>query len=341
MNESRGLHLRTIRWKNPKFLLVPLFLAMVILISFSYHSSIKSYNIIIEPSTETTTMQPTSPNSTANLPKPTVPLYPYHIEEASRCKGEVPLLMLLIPSVPQDVVIRDTVRKTWANESLIPGISIKRVFLLGIPSNNETQVAVEQESSVFHDIVQQDFMDTYHNLTLKTLMGLEWVSRFCPQAKYVMKIDTDMFFNPWFLVRNILEPDKPTKVGFITGQVIIGASPFRDPNNKWYIPVSLYPENQYPVYCSGTGYVFSNDLSSRIYNVGVEIPIFPFEDVFVGMCVKKLGMEFSRQGGYYFSQYRLQYNGCHFTKMVTVHQYSSEDLVKLWPDFLKAMETCT
>ena len=37
--------------------------------------------------------------------------------------------------------------------------------------------------------------DTYHNLTLKTVMGLKWTSIFCPQARFVMKTDDDIFVN--------------------------------------------------------------------------------------------------------------------------------------------------
>ncbi len=37
--------------------------------------------------------------------------------------------------------------------------------------------------------------DTYHNLTLKTVMGLKWASIFCPQAKFVLKTDDDIYVN--------------------------------------------------------------------------------------------------------------------------------------------------
>ena len=43
------------------------------------------------------------------------------------------------------------------------------------------------------------FQDTYRNLTLKTVMGLKWSAIFCPQAKFVMKTDDDIFVNLPFL----------------------------------------------------------------------------------------------------------------------------------------------
>ena len=54
---------------------------------------------------------------------------------------------------------------------------------------------VEQESQIFHDIVVEDFVDSYHNLTLKTMMGMRWIATFCEHAQYVLKADSDVFVN--------------------------------------------------------------------------------------------------------------------------------------------------
>ncbi|XP_018095102.1 beta-1,3-galactosyltransferase 2 isoform X2 [Xenopus laevis] len=268
------------------------------------------------------------------------PLYPYLIEEPSKCGGDPPFLVLLIPSKPQDVLIRDVLRKTWANESLVLGISIKRIFLLGRSFVNNTEVSVEQESSTFHDIIQQDFLDTYHNLTIKTLMGIEWVSRLCPRASYVMKVDADMFFNPWFLVRQILQPEKPLKLEFFIGLVARGI-PFRNKDSKWYISYEMYSNNYYPYYCSGTGYVFSGELSPRIYKEAMRLAFIPFEDVFLGICLARMGVHIYKPASKWFVGEKAEYNRCHFTRLVTVHHYRPDELLKLWPDFLKALEDCT
>ena len=42
----------------------------------------------------------------------------------------------------------------------------------------------------------EDFHDTYLNLTLKTSFLLKWVSNSCEQAKFVFKVDDDVFVNP-------------------------------------------------------------------------------------------------------------------------------------------------
>ena len=45
------------------------------------------------------------------------------------------------------------------------------------------------------DILQWDFVDTYHNLTMKSIMTLKWASSSCPTTKFVVKMDDDVFFN--------------------------------------------------------------------------------------------------------------------------------------------------
>ncbi|NXQ31487.1 B3GT2 galactosyltransferase, partial [Alaudala cheleensis] len=97
----------------------------------------------------------------------------------------------------------------------------------------ELSPVLQEEDEAHGDLLQQDFLDTYNNLTLKTLMGLEWVTRFCPNATYVMKADSDVFLNLEFLARRLLVPPRS---GFITGYVYRGTRPLRNPAYKWFVP---------------------------------------------------------------------------------------------------------
>ncbi|KAG8573980.1 hypothetical protein GDO81_008988 [Engystomops pustulosus] len=266
------------------------------------------------------------------------PLYPYLIEEEEKCRAQTPFLLLLIPSDPQEFHIRNVLRNTWANESLLNNVHIIRLFLLGRTTIDEEKVI--NESSQFHDIVMQDFIDSYYNLTVKTLMGMEWVARWCPGVRYVVKIDTDMFFNPWFLVKNILQPEGPPKKNFFTGFILYNALPHRDKGSKWYMSMKTYSKKFYPLYCSGTGYVFSGDLAEKIYWAAEGLQMFPFEDVFVGMCLQKLGVTIFESSNKFIGE-KIPYDRCKFTKIVTVHRFTPEELLTIWPDFLEAMETCS
>ena len=42
--------------------------------------------------------------------------------------------------------------------------------------------------------------DSYMNLTLKVLHGLTWANRHCAHFNFLVKVDSDVFFNPFSLV---------------------------------------------------------------------------------------------------------------------------------------------
>lgn len=304
-----------------------IFLFFIILISYSFYTTQK-----IKASA--------TPKNILTKEVPLNHIYPYLIEEDQKCARGSPFLLLLIPSIPQENLNRDVLRKTWANESIVHGINITRLFLLGRASSPEIQEKVMLESSKFHDIIQQNFTDSYNNLTLKTLMGIEWVSRLCPNVSYVMKIDSDMFLNPWFLMDKVLQPSFPAKVNFYTGLVVVDALPQRDKSSKWYMPFSQYPKNVYPPYCSGTGYILSGDLAGRIYRKATDFNIFPYEDVFIGMCLESIGIQISKPAGNWFIGNKMKYDRCQFSSLVTVHHFTSEELLELWSDFASTLETC-
>ena len=44
-------------------------------------------------------------------------------------------------------------------------------------------------------MVIESFQDSYHNLTLKTTFLLKWLSHRCPRAKFILKVDDDVFIN--------------------------------------------------------------------------------------------------------------------------------------------------
>ena len=50
--------------------------------------------------------------------------------------------------------------------------------------------------------LQGDFLDTYHNLSYKEIMGNLWISEFCEQAEFVVKTDDDQFIDLYEVTTN-------------------------------------------------------------------------------------------------------------------------------------------
>ena len=100
-------------------------------------------------------------------------------------------VVCLVKSAVEHFENRRIIRETWGSETQKANIQIRTVFLLGNPVGNDSlQQSVEEESQTFHDIIQGDFKDEYYNNTIKTLMGLQWATKFCP-SKFYFFVDDD------------------------------------------------------------------------------------------------------------------------------------------------------
>ncbi|XP_047444590.1 beta-1,3-galactosyltransferase 2-like [Mugil cephalus] len=262
--------------------------------------------------------------------------FPYIINEPDKCtkNSPAPFLVLLIATEARQVEARNAIRQTWGNESIAPALGFIRLFLLGKKDGELgrlQQSMLESESRKHHDIVQQDFLDSYKNLTLKTLMGMNWVVMHCPQARYVMKTDSDMFVNVENLIYKLLRPELQPKKNYFTGNNMRGYAPNRNKNSKWYMPPELYPEEKYPTFCSGTGYVFSGDIARKIYQVSLSIRHLHLEDVYVGICLAKLRIEpMPPPNEFLFNHWRVSYSSCKYSHLITSHGFHPNELLKYW-----------
>ncbi|XP_016076784.1 PREDICTED: beta-1,3-galactosyltransferase 5 [Miniopterus natalensis] len=250
------------------------------------------------------------------------------------CGHSPPFLVLLVTSSHEQLFARTAIRKTWGKEKVVRGKRIKTFFLLGTTLSEGASRAVAQESQRHRDIIQKDFVDVYLNLTLKTMMGFEWVHHFCPQAAFVMKTDSDMFVNVYYLVELLLKKNRTSR--FFTGFLKMNELPIREKRNKWFVSRYEYPWDKYPPFCSGTAYVFSGDVASQVYNVSEAVPFIKLEDVFVGLCLARLriGLEELHSEQTFFPA-GLSFSTCRFKKIVACHFIQPQKMLSYW----KALES--
>nr|XP_043896827.1 beta-1,3-galactosyltransferase 1-like [Solea senegalensis] len=259
----------------------------------------------------------------------------YHliVDEPDRCWKENPFLVLIIPVAPHNREARDVIRNTWSKETTVLGRGVSHYFLLGLSKDgDESEVLKEQvlqESQRHHDILQSDFVDSYSNLTIKTMVMFEWLSSHCPKTSYAMKIDSDIFLN----VHNLVDMlNKAPRHLYMTGRVARNAVVLRDPNSKWFLPVSAFAESVYPPYALGLGYVFSMDLPKRIQEASSHVPPVYIEDVYVGLCMRHLGISLTdppqsdlfKQGMPYFKF------GCYWTYGIATILQNSDQVQEVW-----------
>ena len=237
-------------------------------------------------------------------------------------------ILLLVSTSPGNKEARDAIRETWGGECRKANSKVKYLFVLGNSSSKTKNEELKTESLQNHDIVQIDFKDSYANLTYKTMTGLKWMQDFCSKAKFVMKTDDDMYVNIELLQALIKQIPHDN---FLGGTCWGPSPPHRDRESKWYVPFDSYRGGSFPAMCSGTGYIMSSNIIPKILTTSQNIPFFHLEDVYLALCVKKLGLYPTSVSG--FSNMPVPYNQCDFkNNVITSHQVPPDQLKYYWDD---------
>nr|XP_015796470.2 UDP-GlcNAc:betaGal beta-1,3-N-acetylglucosaminyltransferase 9 [Nothobranchius furzeri]XP_015796471.2 UDP-GlcNAc:betaGal beta-1,3-N-acetylglucosaminyltransferase 9 [Nothobranchius furzeri]XP_015796472.2 UDP-GlcNAc:betaGal beta-1,3-N-acetylglucosaminyltransferase 9 [Nothobranchius furzeri]XP_015796473.2 UDP-GlcNAc:betaGal beta-1,3-N-acetylglucosaminyltransferase 9 [Nothobranchius furzeri]XP_054590267.1 UDP-GlcNAc:betaGal beta-1,3-N-acetylglucosaminyltransferase 9 [Nothobranchius furzeri] len=252
-----------------------------------------------------------------------------------------PYLLIAIKSTALDFDKRQVVRRTWGKEGhLQPGISIRTVFLLGIPRNHTIlplwDRLLEYESQTFRDILLWDFEDTFFNLTLKETHFLEWINSSCPHVTFIFKGDADVYVN----VENILEMlrDRESKDDLFVGDIIVHAKPIRRRTSKYYVPESVYGGGLYPDYAGGGGFIMSGRLARRLSSACQQVELFPIDDVFLGMCLQLIGVKPLRHQGFRTfgiprpsaAPHLQTFDPCFYRELMVVHSLSVPQIWLMW-----------
>lgn len=158
-------------------------------------------------------------------------------------------------TAPNNALERSVIRRTW-------GKSIKPLFLLGLTRhwNNSSDddddgvmASIQNEAQLFNDMIVEDFVDSYQNLTIKTAFALKHFVTHFRDSTFFLKIDDDVALNVDNL-RDFLNSNE------VTGSEIIGMKgtsqrPHRERESKWYIPYWMYSEDKFPEYLDGPAYL--------------------------------------------------------------------------------------
>ncbi|RXM33554.1 UDP-GlcNAc:betaGal beta-1,3-N-acetylglucosaminyltransferase 9 [Acipenser ruthenus] len=261
------------------------------------------------------------------------------LNQPGKCVGDT-FLLIAIKSVAEEFEKREVVRKTWGAEGLLNGVKIKMVFLLGVPKNQtvfpEWELLLRYESRAHRDILLWDFQDTFFNLTLKEINFLKWLDIFCPSVKFIFKGDADVYVN----VDNIVELLKERSPGedVFIGDVIYQAQPIRSKKSKYFIPETVYGQGIYPAYAGGGGFIMSGFTAKRLERACREVELFPIDDVFMGMCLLRIGLKpDSHEGFRTFGIVRPSaaphlkvFDPCFYRELMVVHSLTVAEMWLMW-----------
>ncbi|XP_041652268.1 UDP-GlcNAc:betaGal beta-1,3-N-acetylglucosaminyltransferase 9 isoform X1 [Cheilinus undulatus] len=264
-------------------------------------------------------------------------------QDEGRAKDEftAPYMLIAVKSVAADFDKRQVVRRTWGKEGIFQnGVSIRTVFLLGVPRNRTALPLWDRlltyESQTFRDILLWDFDDTFFNLTLKETHFLKWINSSCPHVKFIFKGDADVYVN----IENILEMlhgQKPDEDLFV-GDIIINAKPIRRRSSKYYVPEFVYGGGLYPNYAGGGGFVMSGLTALKLSSSCQKVELFPIDDVFLGMCLQLIGVKPSRHQGFRTfgiprpsaAPHLQTFDPCFYRELMVVHSLSVPQIWLMW-----------
>ncbi|KFQ33413.1 Lactosylceramide 1,3-N-acetyl-beta-D-glucosaminyltransferase, partial [Mesitornis unicolor] len=256
--------------------------------------------------------------------------YQYLINHREKCQQQDVLLLLFVKTSPENRHRRDAIRQTWGNEKYVHSqlnANIKTLFALGRPTDHLQQTQLQRKLQ--HDLIQQDFLDTFHNLTLKLLLQFSWVNAYCPHARFIMSADDDIFIHMPNLVAYLQSLAQMGVQDLWIGRVHRGSPPVRDKSSKYYVPYEMYQWPSYPDYTAGAAYVISNDVAAKVYEASLTLNTSLYiDDVFMGLCANKMGIV-PQYHVFFSGEGKAPYHPCIYNKMMTSHGHV-DDLHHLW-----------
>ncbi|XP_076849768.1 UDP-GlcNAc:betaGal beta-1,3-N-acetylglucosaminyltransferase 9 [Brachyhypopomus gauderio] len=265
------------------------------------------------------------------------------IDQPEKCSGPggAPYLLIAIKSIVADFDKRQVVRRTWGREGVaLNGVSVMTVFLLGVPQNITAlplwDKLLTYESRAFGDILLWNFEDAFFNLTLKEIHFLQWVNTTCSKVKFIFKGDADVYVN----INNILEmlADRKADEDLLVGDIIFHAKPIRRRSSKYFVPEYIYGQGIYPSYAGGGGFVMSGHTALRLHMSCKEVELFPIDDVFLGMCLLRLGLKPTHHEGFRTfgivkpsaAPHLQVYDPCFYRELMVVHSLTVAQIWLMW-----------
>ncbi|BFG28167.1 hypothetical protein CerSpe_144410 [Prunus speciosa] len=229
---------------------------------------------------------------------------------------------------------RMAVRKTWMQSSVIKSSNVVVRFFVALNPRKEVNAVLKKEAAYFGDIVILPFMDRYELVVLKTIsiceFGVQNVT-----AAYIMKCDDDTFVRVDTVLKEI--EGISSKRSLYMGNLNLLHRPLR--SGKWAVTYEEWPEEVYPPYANGPGYIISIDIAKFVISQhgSRSLRLFKMEDVSMGMWVEQFNSSMATV------QYSHNWKFCQYGCMenyYTAHYQSPRQMICLWDKLGRGRVQC-
>ncbi|KAH8273470.1 hypothetical protein KR018_002963 [Drosophila ironensis] len=237
-------------------------------------------------------------------------------------------LTMLVKSAVGNVRRREAIRRTWGYEGRFSDVRLRRIFLLGNAPGAAKEV--EWEARENGDILQADFVDTYFNNTLKTMLGMRWASEQFNHSEFYMFVDDDYYVSTKNVLRFLGRGRKTHQPEMLFAGHVFQTSPLRHKFSKWYVSLEEYPFDRWPPYVTAGAFVLSRPALMRMYEASKRVPLFRFDDVHLGIVALKAGIPLQHCEDFRF--YRPTYKGPDsYSAVIASHEFGdTEEMERVW-----------
>lgn len=267
--------------------------------------------------------------------------FPLLLDAPGKCGADEVFLLLVIKSSPGNYERREVLRKTWAAERKLDGAHVRRLFISGTTAEGFEKLRLNKllrlEQQEYGDIVQWDFEDTHYNLTLKQVLLMDWLRDNCPHASFLLNGDDDMFAHTENMVEYLKSLDDAAgSRNLFAGYLQPNSTPIREVQSKYFVPLEIYPSGSYPPFCSGGGILLSRFTASVMHNMSRHVPLFPLDDVYLGILLHEAGLALTSHTGVKTFGLEIpsanvdELDPCYYRDLLLVHRFLPTQLYIMW-----------
>ena len=195
-------------------------------------------------------------------------------------------ILSVVKSKVTNFAIREAIRKTWGK--IARNGPYRMVFTVGYTKNIRTRRQVEVEYAKYGDVIQENFIDSYYNNSLKTIMSIRWIATYCSKADFVLLVDDDVMVNFRNLINHVSAIPRAVADTLYSGNLKTKDGPIRLSSMKWHIPKDEFPYECYPDYISGGAILTSGQVMRKMHLLLPYVKRFKLDDIYLSILAQKL-----------------------------------------------------
>ncbi len=277
--------MESFRLKNFRFLI---WISILIVIMYLINCNVSKHKLIIQDKNYLDKKHILNPELNSFLK--------FNINPANLCESDDNEFMFIYSFTRlDDFALRQAIRETWGNSTLFP--NIKLAFVLGYSTDSEKNLLINNESKLNHDIIQGNFIDTYRNLPYKLLTAFKWITRYCSNAKFIIRIHGDIFLNTFKLIKFFQNPsdffiDFKYNSNTLICEINKNIRP-ADLGGKHLVTREEHMNilngiDAFPDYCNGPFEITTTNMIEKLYLKSYYTKVFFIDDAYEGLLVDKI-----------------------------------------------------